>query len=145
MQCTVSPFGSLQDYIYADVLAVHNGKWIFCKHKNRDTWEHPAGHIGPGETPQQAAERELYEESGATRFDLEPLCDYCVTSEFNGRGITGNGQVFFTIVHEIGDLPPHSEMEKVALFDALPSRLTYPNPTQAIVHIAQRKLQNSPK
>ena len=41
-------------------------------HKERDTWESPGGHIDEGETPLEAAERELYEETGAIDFDFKP-------------------------------------------------------------------------
>ena len=29
---------------YAVICARYNGKWVFCKHKNRDTYEIPGGH-----------------------------------------------------------------------------------------------------
>ncbi len=30
--------------LYAIIVARYKGKWIFVKHKERDTWEIPAGH-----------------------------------------------------------------------------------------------------
>ena len=126
MECKIYPFGTLEEYKYADVLALYKGKWIFCKHKQRNTWEHPAGHIESGETPLETAKRELYEESGAVDFDIEPLFDYLVTGEFNGANIDGNGQVYFATVHTLGELPSGSEMEKIDFFDSLPNDLTYP-------------------
>jgi len=33
-----------------------------------DSWSLPKGHVDPGETPQQAAEREIIEESGVTQL-----------------------------------------------------------------------------
>ena len=33
--------------------------WIFVRHRDRISWEMPAGHIEPGETADQAAVREL--------------------------------------------------------------------------------------
>ena len=126
MECKIYPFGTLDEYKYADVVALYKGKWIFCKHKQRDTWEHPAGHIEPGETPLETAKRELYEETGAIDFDIEPLFDYWVDGELNGVKIVGNGQVYFATVHALGELPFESEMERMDLFDSLPSELTYP-------------------
>jgi len=120
------PFNSLGDYKYADVAAVYKGKWIFCKHRDRDTWEHPAGHIEPGETPLEAAKRELYEETGAINSDIEPLFDYWVYGELDGTKIVGNGQVYFATIHALGELPCDSEMEKIEFFDDLPDDLTYP-------------------
>ena len=36
-------FDTLGDYKFADIVASYEGKWIFCKHKNRTTWEIPGG------------------------------------------------------------------------------------------------------
>ena len=34
-----------------------NGQYLFCRHRERITWECPGGHIEPGETPLEAAKR----------------------------------------------------------------------------------------
>jgi 8-oxo-dGTP diphosphatase len=60
------------------IVSNYNGRWVYCKHKERDTWEMPGGHIETGETPLEAAKRELYEETGAIEFNLEPICKYSV-------------------------------------------------------------------
>ena len=95
-------------------------------HKERNTWECPSGHIDPGETPLEAAKRELYEETGAVDFDIEPFCDYYIDAEVNGVYYKGSGQAYFAVVHTLDGLPSYSEMGKVAFFDALPDNLTYP-------------------
>ncbi len=47
------------------IYAKYNNRIIMCKHKDRDTWELPGWHVENGETVEQAAKRELYEETGA--------------------------------------------------------------------------------
>ncbi len=126
MKYTLHPFQAFDDYFGVDIVALYKGKWIFCKHKSRGTWENPGGHIEEGETPLEAAKRELYEETGAIRFDMEPLCDYYIDGEINGRYFKGNVQVYFAIVHTLGELPCESEMESMDFFDTLPDDLTYP-------------------
>ena len=41
---------------------------VIVVNQNNDSWSLPKGHIDPGETPQQAAEREIREESGVTQL-----------------------------------------------------------------------------
>ncbi|NCB93799.1 MAG: NUDIX domain-containing protein [Clostridia bacterium] len=81
------------------------------------------GHIEPGETPMEAARRELYEESGAVDFDIAPLCDYWAGVPETQKG--ANGMVFTARIHKLEKLPK-SEMAQVKEFEALPENLTYP-------------------
>jgi len=142
MECKTYPFNTLCDYIYADIVSLHKGKWVFSKHKERTTWETQGGHIEKGETPLEAAKRELFEEAGAVDFDIEPLCDYSVSGTFNGRDITGNGQAYFAVVHSLSDIPAESVMERVCLFDSLPDELTYPTVMRDLFPIAIAKKQS---
>ena len=52
--------GSLETYKYVVVLSEYNGKILLSRHKDRTTWETQGGHIEDGETPLDAAKRELY-------------------------------------------------------------------------------------
>ena len=141
MDCIIYEFNTLKNYKYADIIAIYKGKWILCKHKNRITWESPGGHIEIGETPLEAAKRELFEEAGAIDYEIMPLCDYWVGGTFNGIDITGNSQVYFANVHSLGNLPRNSEMERICLFDSLPDNLTYPEVTEAFYPLALSKKQ----
>ena len=126
MKFEIFPFNSFHRYFSADVMALYKGKWLFCMHKERTTWEHPSGWIEEDETPLEAAKRELQEETGAVAFDMEPLCDYFIDGELGGYHYKGNGQVYFAVVHTLGEIPPDSEMGKIGLFESLPDALTYP-------------------
>ena len=66
---------------FAVVIARSGGKWVFCKHKQRITYEIPGGHRENGESIDEAAKRELTEETGALEFEMQTLCDYSVQSD----------------------------------------------------------------
>lgn len=115
--------GHFKTYKYVVVLSTCCGKLMLSRHKQRTTWETQGGHVELGETPMEAAKRELYEESGALRYEILPLCDYWAGDEITGLGATG--MVFHAEIHELGEMP-ESEMAEVRLFDGLPENLTYP-------------------
>lgn len=120
MRCVTYDLNTLKTYRYVVILSTYRGKIMLSRHKQRDTWETQGGHIERGETPPEAAKRELYEESGAVEFDIAPAFDY--RAEDAGGG--ANGMVFTANVRRLGDLPD-SEMKEIGLFDALPDNLTY--------------------
>lgn len=70
---SLSELGKLQQYKFVVVLSRFKGKILLSRHKDRTTWETQGGHIEAGETPLEAAKRELYEESGAIEFEIEAL------------------------------------------------------------------------
>lgn len=63
---------------FAVIVSRSNGKWVFCKHRERTTYECPGGHREEQETILQTARRELQEETGAISYTLEPICVYSV-------------------------------------------------------------------
>lgn len=112
---------------FAVIISKSNGKWVFCKHKERDTYEVPGGHREDDEDILETAKRELQEETGAIQFDMEPLCVYSVTGKnrVNETGEETFGLLCFAEITEFsGKL--ESEMEKVVLMDELPTEWTYP-------------------
>jgi len=112
---------------FAVIISQSNGKWVMCKHKERDTYEVPGGHREEGEDILETAKRELQEETGAVKFDIEQLCVYSVTGKnsINENGEESFGLLCFAEIREFsGEL--HCEMEKVVLMDELPENWTYP-------------------
>ncbi len=56
---------------FAVIISKSNGKWVFCKHKKRDTYEVPGDHRENGELILGTAKRELKEETGAIDLNLK--------------------------------------------------------------------------
>ena len=112
---------------FAVIISQSNGKWVFCKHKERDTYEVPGGHREAGEDIFETAKRELQEETGAIRFEIKPICVYSVTGKnrVNDTGEETFGLLCFAEITEFAK-ELHSEMEKVVLMDELPENWTYP-------------------
>ena len=129
MICRTFPLGTLRNYKYVVILSFYNGRIMLSRHRNRLTWETQGGHIESGETPLTAAHRELYEESGATGYHINPVFDYWVMDESDGS--SASGQVFMASV-TILDKIPESEMSEVSFFDSLPNDLTYPEITPVL-------------
>ena len=102
------------------IYAKYNNKIVMCKHKKRETWEIPGGHIEKDETPEMAAKRELYEETGATEFSLEPICKYSFKSD--GKEIFCI--LYHSIITKIEELP-NFEMKEIGFFNELPDSVTY--------------------
>ena len=112
---------------FAVIISKYNGKWVFCKHKERDTYEIPGGHREPGESITETAKRELSEETGAVQFDISPVCVYSVVGKnrVNQTGEETFGMLFFADIQSF-ESELHSEMESIYLFDDLPTEWTYP-------------------
>lgn len=112
---------------FAVIVSRTNGKWIFCKHKERDTFEVPGGHRELGETILETAKRELREETGAKDFDIESICVYSVkgkTRVSENDTAETYGMLFFANVFSFEKI--HSEMEKIIICDELIDNWTYP-------------------
>ncbi len=107
---------------FSVIAAKHEGRWIFCRHKKRSTWEIPGGHREPGESTFETAKRELHEETGAVDFDLSEVCIYGVDG---GNEIT-YGMLYFAEVRTIGLLPPEMEIGEITFLNHMPKDLTYP-------------------
>ncbi|MFH0756948.1 MAG: NUDIX domain-containing protein [Bacteroidota bacterium] len=122
---------------YVVIGARQEGLWIFVRHRQRMTWEMPAGHIEAGETPGQAAVRELYEETGTVRSDLEHLCDYEVTTGHK----TGYGRLYRAEVFEREEFLEH-ETGEIQMCEDLPGNLTYPEVQTLLFEEVKQQLRS---
>ena len=127
MKIKVNFYESVEDenLKFAVIISKSDGKWVFCKHKERDTYECPGGHREAGENIDDTARRELYEETGAIDYSIKPICVYSVTAPDNFNGAETFGKLYFADIATF-ETELHSEIEKIELFDGLPKKWTYP-------------------
>ncbi|MBO5333454.1 MAG: NUDIX domain-containing protein [Clostridia bacterium] len=111
---------------FAVIISKTNGKWVFCKHKERDTYEIPGGHRENGESILDTAKRELQEETGATDFTIKPICVYSVKGKtrVSNEDEENFGMLFIANIVSFEEL--HSEMENILITDTLIDNWTYP-------------------
>jgi len=110
-----------QAYTFAIMVARYRDSWIWVRHRDRSTWELPAGHLQAGESADQAARRELFEETGALVFDIHPIVSY----QGILTGKTVYGKIYLAHIQQLGPLPDY-EITEIRQFGSMPENLTYP-------------------
>lgn len=120
---------------YVIVASRYEGRWVFCKHRDRTTLEMPAGHREEGESALEAARRELYEETGATDYEIQKIGAFCAE---------GDGSVFSMLfmanIRKLSPLPDY-EIEKIELLDDIPGSLTYPEVQSQLFEIVKKRIE----
>ena len=135
MQLNFYEIGTINDEErkFAVISAMYQDQWVFVRHKERMTWEIPGGHRELGEEIVNTAKRELFEETGAIRSKIIPICDYSMDASSGKR----YGRLFFANIFELGQLP-ESEMKEVQFFEGLPENLTY---TKIQPHLYEKTME----
>ena len=125
---------------FAVIISKTKGKWVFCKHKERNTYEVPGGHREQNEAILETAKRELMEETGALDFIIFPICVYSVTgkNKVNETGEETYGMLFYADIKTFEN-ELHSEMEKVLITDMLVENWTYPLIQPKLIEEAKRR------
>lgn len=112
---------------FAVIISRSNGKWVFCKHRERDTYEVTGGHREVDETILETAKRELREETGAVDFEIKPVCVYSVKGKTRINENVDDetfGMLFIANIFSFEEI--HSEIEKIIFVDELVDNWTYP-------------------
>ncbi|RHO34363.1 NUDIX hydrolase [Amedibacterium intestinale] len=139
---SVKFYDSVEDSLFkfAVIIAKADGKWVFCKHKERDTFELAGGHREVNETILETASRELKEETGAEEFEIKPVCVYSVTGKtrvVNEENVETFGMLFVADIFSFGRIK--SEIEKIILSDTLITEWTYPSIQPKLIEEARKR------
>ena len=112
---------------FAVIISFYHGKLVLCRHKDRDTYEIPGGHREADESILDCAKRELFEETGAIAFDIEPLCAYATMGK-NRVNVSGDiiyGMLFVADIKKMGKL--EYEISEILLAVKLVDNLNNPD------------------
>ena len=101
---------------FAVILTKYKNDYVIIKNQKRGGWEIPGGRREEGETMEQTACRELFEETGAVVFDAAPFGIFFYEEKY--------GMAFTAEVFEIGELPDF-EIEEIKFVDELPQNLNF--------------------
>lgn len=123
---------------YSVIVSRYRGRWLFVRHHGRATWEIPGGHIENNETSDEAARRELNEETGATEFELECVSTYSVTTD----GETGFGRLYFAEIFSLGPIRDVLEISEIKTDIFRPGENTYPDIQSGMFERIQAYLKN---
>ncbi|MBI9102633.1 MAG: NUDIX domain-containing protein [Spirochaetales bacterium] len=114
----ILPLDSVEDSLlkYMVIAARHKGRWVVVRLKGQETWCFPGGHREEGETMDEAAHRELFEETGAVNYNLHPLSVYGVD---HGDHMSW-GSIYTADINTFSPLPEEYEIEELAMVDEFP-------------------------
>jgi 8-oxo-dGTP diphosphatase len=110
-------------FTYSVISAMFEKQWIFVRNHKRTTFEIAGGHIEKGESPHEAACRELMEETGALKFNITCIATYSVDKDEE----TGWGRLYYAEVFELGPIPDMSEIAEIYLSENFPEKNTHPD------------------
>lgn len=110
------PFSSDPKHVW--VICKFKNQWLLTKHKERG-YEFPGGKVEIGETADEAAVREVMEETGAVLKKIDYLAQYYVV----GKSGSVIKNVYLAEVDKLTDQPTYYETEGPVLFNELPDNL----------------------
>lgn len=108
------PFSKKPKHVW--VIARYQNRWLLTKHRSRGL-EFPGGKVENGETPEEAAIREVMEETGGVVKDLHYIAQYYV----DGKSDTIIKNVYFAEIAELIEKEHYYETEGPVLLDSFPN------------------------
>ena len=121
----IVPFDAVADnrLEYSVIAARQNNQWLCVRLKGLESWCFPGGRREKGESIEENARRELFEETGAVDFSMVRLGLYGVdhrNSEDNSRIRISWGALYGADIRTLEAVPEDFEIAERRLFDKFP-------------------------
>ena len=109
---------------FVNCVAHQQNQILFCKWRDEEIWVLPGGRLESGETAEEAAHRELMEETGATLKNMEVLCYiHCFMYNLEYWGIAYLGEI-----ETLSNPTDLNEVSEASLFSSFPENPFKPGP-----------------
>lgn len=114
------PFSKDPKHVW--VICRYGSEWLLTNHRERGL-EFPGGKVEDGETPEQAAIREVKEETGGIIETIQYIGQYKVL----GKGKTIIKNIYYATVDKLVDQPSYFETKGPVLLKELPLKTIHHN------------------
>lgn len=110
------PFSRTPKHVW--VICCHNNQWLLTHHLRRG-FEFPGGKVEEGETPEEAAVREVREETGGVVSDLEYIGQYKVLGK--DKIIIKN--IYFASISDVFEHTHYNETKGPVFLKEIPDNI----------------------
>jgi 8-oxo-dGTP diphosphatase len=110
------PFSTNPRHVW--IICCYGNQWLLTRHEDRGI-EFPGGKVEAGETPEEAARREVYEETGGSVETLSYIGQYRVT----GKQEVVIKNVYFAIIKALEEKEHYFETAGPVLLKELPPNI----------------------
>lgn len=114
--CDLNPFSAHPKHVW--VICQFHDQWLLTRHPRRG-WEFPGGKVEKGETAEEAAIREVYEETGAHVSSIHYIGQYKV----EGKSGTIIKNVYFAKIDEVKLKDDYMETQGPIFLNELPKNI----------------------